>query len=359
MTYSRYGRIALIAIVAVIALAACGGGEAVSGADGDAVAQEVKPIRWKSSGHGPANDPSQIYHDELCDAITEASGGRLIIEPFVGGSIVPAYKEFDAVHEGVLDMAYTTPMYNLDKFPSAGLISSRPGGLPGEALRTWFNYGGGADLMNEMIADYNVITFPGALAPLPAEVFFHSKRKIETVADLQGLKARCMGDGGEILARMGAATVIIPGGDLYEAMTRGTIEAMEYSTLASNWNMNFQEVADYVILSPSRAPSDPQVFYFNKDSWDELPEDLQLLVQTFVDRYTQAQHEYLVAESIKAVEQFREYGNEVYTLPQEVADAINAEADEFYAEKAQDESPIFGEIYNSMRNWGVAYAAAN
>ena len=213
--------------------------------------------------------------------------------------------------------------------------------------------------MNEMIADYNVVTFAGALSPLPAEVFFHSQQRIDSVEDLQGLKARCMGDGGEILARMGAATVIIPGGELYEAMTRGTIEAMEYSTLASNWNMNFQEVAPYVILSPSRAPSDPQVFFFNKDSWDELPADLQLLVRTMVDRYTQAQHEYLVAESIRAVENFREYGNEVYTLPQEVADAINAEADAFYAERAASEEPLFGEIYNSMKDWGVAYATAN
>lgn len=358
MKVSRTLRIAIVLLGVLFVLGACGGGSSSTAAEGEAAAP-VEVIRWQSSGHGPANDPSQIYHDRLCEAITEASGGRLVIEPFVGGSIVPAYKEFDAIHEGVLDMGYTTPMYNLDKFPAAGLISSRPGGLPGEALRTWFNYGGGAELMNEMIKDYNVITFPGALAPLPAEVFFHSKVPIETVADLQGLKARCMGDGGEILARMGAATVIIPGGELYEAMTRGTIEAMEYSTLASNWNMNFQEVAEYVILSPSRAPSDPQVFYFNKDSWNDLPADLQLLVQTFVDRYTQAQHEYLVSESIRAVEEFRSYGNTVYTLPQEVADAISAEADAFYAEKAATESPLFGEIYNSMRDWGIAYAAAN
>jgi len=86
-------------------------------------------IVWKSSGHGPATDPSQIYHDKCCQAITEASGGRLTIKPFVGGSVVPAYKELDAVHEGVLQMCYTCPMYQLDKWSCAGLISSRPGGL--------------------------------------------------------------------------------------------------------------------------------------------------------------------------------------------------------------------------------------
>lgn len=320
-------------------------------------ADAPKKIVWKSSGHGPASDPSQIFHDECCKAITKASGGRLEVKPFVGGSIVPAYKELDAVHENILQMCYTCPMYNLDKWPAAGLISSRPGALAGEALRTWFNYGGGADLMNKMMEGYNGMTFPGALSPLPAEVFFHSKKRIDNLEDLKSLKARCMGDGGEILKRMGTATVIIPGGELYEAMKRGTIDAFEYSTLASNWNMHFNEVAKYVYISPSRAPSDPQVFFVNKEAWEELPDDLKLLVQTTVDRFTQAQHEYLVYESIQAVEKFEEAGCEVLKVPEEVEKALLAEADKFYAEKAEEEDPIFAEIYNSMKAYGEVYNA--
>ena len=318
-------------------------------------ADAPKKIVWKSSGHGPASDPSQIYHDKLCKAITEASGGRLEIKPFVGGSIVPAYKELDAVNDNVLQLCYTCPMYNLDKWPAAGLISSRPGALAGEALRTWFNYGGGADLMNKMMEGYNVMTFPGALSPLPEEVFFHSKVKIDSLDDLKKIKARCMGDGGEIMKRMGVATVIIPGGELYEAMKRGTIDAFEYSTLASNWNMHFNEVAKYVYLSPVRAPSDPQVFFVNKDAWNALPKDLQLLVQTMIDRFTQAQHEFLVYESILALDKFKAAGNEVLKIPADVNEALAAEADKFYAEKSKSESPIFAEIYDSMKKYGEAY----
>lgn len=314
-------------------------------------------IIWKSSGHGPASDPSQIFHDKLCHAITEATGGRLTVKPFVGGSIVPAYKEVDAIDQGVLQMGYSCPMYNLDKWPAAGLISSRPGGLPGEAMRTWFDYGGGADLLNKMMGDYNVMTFPGALAPLPEEVFFHSKVKLESLADLKGLKARCMGDGGEILKRMGAATVIIPGGQLYEAMQRGTIDAFEYSTLASNWNMHFNEVAPYVYLSPSRAPSDPQVIFINKKAFDELPDDLKMTVRAVVAKFTQDQHEYLVSESIKAVEKFKAAGNEVYKVPADIEQALQVEADKFYAEKSKSEEPIFAEIYDSMKKFGDAYNA--
>jgi len=314
-------------------------------------------IIWKSSGHGPATDPSQIYHDKLCEAITLASGGRLEVQAFVGGSVVPATQELNGVSEGVLDMCYTCPMYNLDKWPAAGLISSRPGGLPGEALRTWFNYGGGADLMNKMIEGYDVLTFPGALSPLPEEVFLHSKKEIKTVEDIKGLKIRAAGDGGEVLNRMGAAVVFLPGGELYEAMQRGTIDAFEYSTLASNWDMHFNEIAKYVILSPSRAPSDPQCFYVNKKSWEKLPEDLKRLVQDLIDKWTQAQQEFLVYESILALDKFKEYGCDVYRLPKEVEDALSSVAKQYYTEKAAKEDQIYRDILESMNAYWEAYSS--
>lgn len=345
--------IVIAAVLSVPLAVSCGGAKT----EAAAAAAPVEKIVWKSSGHGPASDPSQIYHDMVCKAITEASGGRLEVQPFVGGSIVPAYKELDAINENVLQMGYTCPMYNLDKWSAAGLISSRPGALPGEVLRSWFDFGGGADLMNKMMEGYNVMTFPGALSPLPAEVFFHSKKKLETMADIKGLKARCMGDGGEILKRLGAATVIIPGGEVYEAMQRGTIDAFEYSTLASNWNMHFNEVAEYVYLSPIRAPSDPQVFFVNKDAFNKLPADLQAIVKNVISNYTQLQHEYLIAESIKALESFKKAGNKVLKVPKVIEDAVAAEADKFYTEKSKTEKPIFAEIYESMKAYGIAYAA--
>jgi len=339
----------LVTVIAIIGLV-------IAGATFALAAGEEKAIIWKSSGHGPATDPSQIYHDLCCNAITKASGGRLIVKPFVGGSVVPATKELDAVNDGVLEMCYTCPMYNLDKWPAAGLISSRPGGLPGEALRTWFNYGGGAELMNKMMEGYNVITFPGALSPLPEEVFLHSKVNIRTVDNIKGLKIRASGDGGEILNKMGASVVFLPGGELYEAMQRGTIDAFEYSTLASNWDMHFNEIAKYVVLSPVRAPSDPQCFFVNKQAWEKLPDDLKQLVQDEIDKWTQAQHEYLVYKSIKAIDEFKNYGCEVYRLPTEVETSLSEVAKKYYAEKAAKETPIYNEILESMTNYWEAYS---
>ena len=309
-------------------------------------------IIWKSSSFGPATNYSQIHHDKACEAITQASGGRMEVKAFVGGSVVPETKELDAVLEGVLDLCYTCPMYNLDKWPAAGLISSRPGGLPGQYLTQWFDYGGGYQLMNKMMEGYNAMVMPGFLSPEPGEVFLHSKKKIETVADLKGLKIRTSGDGGEILARMGANPIFLPGGELYEAMQRGTIEAFEYAGLSTNWSMHFNEIAKYVIISPVRAPSDPHVWFVNKDSWEALPDDLKVLVQNVIARWTQEQQNFESHNDMDAIQNFRDAGCEVYNLPKEVEDALSREAVAFYKEKAAEESPIFGEILESMNAYG-------
>lgn len=320
-----------------------------------APAPEGKVITWKSSGHGPAADKSQVYHDRWAAAVTEASGGRLVIKSFVGGSVAPATEELDAIDTGVLQAGYTTPMYNTDKWAAAGLISSRPAGLAGEALRVWFNYGGGADLMNKMLGDFNAMTFPGALAPLPPEIFAHSTVPIRSLEDIKGLKMRTAGDGGAIIDRMGGSTIMLPGGEIVAAMQTGVIDAFEYSTPALNWDMAFQEIAKYVIFSEVRAPSDPQVFFVNKDAWAELPADLKILVQGLMDKWTQAEHEFLVYADIAATQRFIDYGNEVSHLPADIESALLAEAKKFYDEKAAKEPPIFREILESMRAFKTAY----
>ena len=122
--------------------------------------------------------------------------------------------------------------------------------------------------------------------------------------------------------------------------------------------MHFNEVAKYVYMSSSRAPSDPQVVFVNKEAWAALPEDLQLLVMSVVDRYTQAQHEYLVYEPILALDKFKNAGCEVIKVPKDIEDALTAESAKFYEEKSKKEKPIFEEIYSSMKKYGESYESA-
>ena len=116
--------------------------------------------------------------------------------------------------------------------------------------------------------------------------------------------------------------------------------------------MHFNEIADYVIISPVRAPSDPHVWFVNKDSWEALPDDLKVLVQNVLARWSQEQQNFESHNDMDAIQNFKDAGNDVYDLPKEVADAISKEAVAFYTEKAAKESPIFGEILDSMNDYG-------
>jgi TRAP-type C4-dicarboxylate transport system substrate-binding protein len=122
--------------------------------------------------------------------------------------------------------------------------------------------------------------------------------------------------------------------------------------------MHFNEIAKYVIISSVRSPSDPQVFFVNKKAWEKLPDDLKQLVQDEIDKWTQAQHEFLTYESIKAAKKFADYGNVVYRLPKEVEDALTAATEKFYKNKAAKEGPIYVEMLNSMDSYWKAYKEA-
>ncbi|MBN1856890.1 MAG: TRAP transporter substrate-binding protein DctP [Dehalococcoidia bacterium] len=364
---SRRVMVWLVSMVAVVALGllGCAPEAAPPAEEGTAPPaeeeeEEVTPaapsaetFSFKIQDSFDAANPAHIYAEKICDAVTAMSGGRLEFKSFTGGSIVAATKEMDAIDTKAIDGTYTCTMYNLDKWPEAGLFSARPGGLTAEAAPVWFQYYG-IDFINRMAEGYDVIAIPG-ICPQPPEVFALSKKDIKTVDDIKGLRMRTSGDGGEIMTRLGASVVFMPGGELYESMQRGVIDAFEYSSPSVNWAMSFQEIAEYQIFSATRAPSDPLVFYLNKSRWESLPADLQAIVLAAVQSVTREQQMWIDNDNIVATEKFRDFGCKMVHLPPDVERAVIDTANEFYAEKAMTGTPLYKEILESQ----VAFITAS
>jgi len=328
-----------------------GGGEAPEEEEeeeegGAPAAPSEETFSFKIQDSFDAANPAHIYAEKICDAVTDMSGGRLEFKSFTGGSIVAATKEMDAIDTKAIDGTYTCTMYNLDKWPEAGLFSARPGGLTAEAAPVWFEYYG-IDFVNQMAEGYDVIAIPG-ICPQPPEVFALSKVNIESVDDIKGLRMRTSGDGGEIMTRLGASVVFMPGGELYEAMQRGVIDAFEYSSPSVNWAMSFQEIAEYQIFSATRAPSDPLVFYLNESRWNELPADLQAIVRAAVQSVTREQQMWIDNDNIAATQKFADFGCKMVHLPPDVERAVIDTAMEFYEEKAATEGALYKAILDSQ-----------
>jgi len=167
---------------------------------------------------------------------------------------------------------------------------------------------------------------------------------------------RTSGDGGEVMTKLGASVVFMPGGELYEAMQRGVIDAFEYSCASTDWQMSFQEIAEYLIFSSVRAPCDPLVWYVNKDSWNGLDASLQAVVLNVIQATMREQQMWVENNNIEAIQGFRDFGCVLTHLPFDVEQAFLVAAEEFYAEKAAEAGPLFTEIVESQNSFCSAYA---
>ena len=214
------------------------------------------------------------------------------------------------------------------------------------------------ELMNKMMEGYDVHAI-SAVQTDPPEVWMMSSVPIKSINDLKGLKIRCMGDAGEILSRMGATVIFLPGGEVYESMETGVIDAFEFAPPSVNWSMGFQEIAKYVYFSETRAPLETVIFVVDNDAWEELPADLKQLVEDEVSAWTVRASIDIMVGSMEAVDKFKDYGCIVERIPDDVDQALFEEAQKFYGEKASKEAPIYSEILESQRAFMKTYVEYN
>jgi TRAP-type mannitol/chloroaromatic compound transport system substrate-binding protein len=271
----------------------------------------------------------------------------LKIDVYPAGAIVPATKEIDGIRTGALNIAHQSSAYNIHLFPAADLFDQMSGGLSNVQFMFWWSVGGGNELARKAYEPFGAY-YISQLLLSPEDFAYVKGFELKTLDDVKKLKMRTAGDGGAILAKMGASTVFLPGGEIYESMQRGVINAFEYSSAAIAWDVGFQEVMDNLYLSYSRAPCDCSHYQVRMEDWQALPDDLKELVwicfdQTRLDFYNNA-----VANDAVALQKFADYGVNVQKLPKEIEDAFLIAGEEFINDKMQGK-PLYTEVVESMR----------
>lgn len=305
-------------------------------------------IKWRLQGFAAAGDRNFFQAKRFAETVTALSGGRLVIEAFSAGAVIPVRKEYDAVIKGTIEAAHTPDGWWEPLFKHSTLFSARLGGGPtGVQQMLWDYAGGGRDLAHKMVKDLPV-KFIGPLTVHPAEVWAHTNKELKSLADLKGVKFRA---GAAIVVELfeglGASGVILSGAEVYEAMKRGVIDGFEWVTPSVNWSMGFQEIAKYVYLSPSRQPADRQSVWVTKAAWDKLTPDLQeLLVKTAEALVPQFFAESVVLDA-EALEKFKAYGNIILPVPKEIDEKLYKVAAEMY-EKKTAVDPLFKEVHDSL-----------
>jgi TRAP-type mannitol/chloroaromatic compound transport system substrate-binding protein len=217
-------------------------------------------------------------------------------------------------------------------------------------MYAWMTVGGGHELNLKSLEKFNVIVLKGSGFVEGAEIFCHSKKALANLADLKGLKFRTAGEGGAILERMGAQAIQLAGGEIYDALKRGVIDACEASGPNMNWSMAFQEVAPYLYLSPVRSPGLYCDLIFNKTAWQELPVDLKQIVESITRSESMRFYCEAVWKDAEALQKFKDYGNKVTILPKEIEAEMVKQASAFYDEMGA-KNPAAAEVLKSQRDF--------
>lgn len=274
--------------------------------------------------------------------------GRIDITLHPGGELVGYFDMLTALGEGVIDVAesYSAFFGGLD--PGFSALASGFGVFaiaePEDTI-TWMEYYGGRELYTKAYADYNV-QFVGTLVGAPEAIM--STKALRTIDDFKGLKIRTPGGlTTALFTSLGSAPVSMGGGEIYTALDTGLVDAAEWLTVRSDWDLGLHEVTDYVLFPSFHQPPTISDISVNMDEWNKLPDDLKAIFMAFVD---QTEKYYLysgLAASHQSLNDMIAYGLEHIVLPPAEMSKAQALARQA-AEEWRTKSPMAEEVISSQ-----------
>ncbi len=235
-------------------------------------------FNWKIVTTWPPNFP--IFHEgveRFAQEVAKMSNNRLRITVFAGGELIPPLQSFDAVSQGTVEMGHGAAYYWAGKIPAAQFFTAVPFGLNAQGMNAWMYYGGGRELWQEIYQPFNLMPLPMGNTGVQMGGWF--RKKIETANDLKGLKMRIPGLGGKVMAKAGVNPILLAGGEIYTSLERGNIDATEWVGPYHDLRLGLHRAAEYYYYPGWHEPGPTLELIINHQAWQQLPEDLQLIVE--------------------------------------------------------------------------------
>ncbi len=312
-----------------------------------AIAQSMPEIRWRlSSGFPKSLDTIYGAAEVFAKLVSEATDGRFQIQPFGAGEIVGAFQLADAVGNGTLAMGHTTSYYYVGKDPPFAFGTAIPFGLNTRQMNAWLYHGGGQDLLNEFYGKHGIYALPGGNTGTQMGGWF--RKEIKTVADLQGLKMRIGGLGGQVLAKLGVVPQQVPGGEIYPSLERGTIDAAEWVGPYDDEKLGFAKVAPFYYYPGFWEGCAGVHFFINQAKWNELPKHYKGAIQSAAGYTNIDMTAKYDARNPTALRRLIGAGAQLRPFSQEIMEAAFKAANEVYDEIGAKNAD-FKKVYDSYR----------
>ena len=322
-----------------------------------AAAQSKGPsYSWKMTTAWAGGPLMDIGAKAFAERLAFLSGGRMKIQVFPGGALGNPLKVSETVKNGVAEMGHTWMGYDWGADPTTVIFGGYAGSFNSEYMLHWLYEAGGAEMQKQYRDEkFGVVSIP--LFIRTAEVFLHSRKPVKTMDDLKGLKLRTAGAWLEMSKELGAAPVTTAGGDIYPALERGVIDAVEWGTLWENISPGFWKVAKYLIIPGVHQPTAPFELCINKDVWAKLSNDDRKLIELTAKLVTFETFTRIGHEDAKALDFFRKNGNEIVELDAEVQYAARDQGAR-WADKTKAGNAWFAKSLQSQRDFEALWKDA-
>ena len=306
-------------------------------------------VRWRLTSSFPKSlDTLFGVSDVIAAKVKAMSGGRFEITTHGPGELVPAFNTVDAIQNGTVEAAHTAPYYYFGKDETFALACAIPFGLNSRQMTAWYYDGNGLKLMREFYRQFNIVNFPAGNTGAQMGGWF--RKEIKSLADVKGLKFRTGGFSGRIWERIGGLGANIPGGEIYQALEKGTIDAAEWVGPYDDQKLGFYKVAPFYAY-PGYWEGGPQLeLHINSRAWDALSAENKAIIEAasaFGHVDLQAKYD---ARNPTALKELVSKGAKLFPFPKDVMDTAFKSSMEHYAELSA-KNPNWKKVYEDYANF--------
>ena len=303
----------------------------------------VKPVQaqdpWKLTSYVPVGSATwRTFHEPYLNTVHLLTDRKVHIKGYSVGVLAGFADGWKAVKKGTADvcMCFSGFIGNLD--PVNTVFAGLAGGMTSLAFTHWLRGGGGEKLWQDFRRETEGLQNWSMGGMGPSEIFMHSHKRVETIADLKGMKIRTTGAWASILKDLGASPTILAPGDIYTSLERKVIDATEWITPMSNIRMGLQKIAKYIIIPGVHQPTFSQEVVMRAKDFDKLPRDLQQKLTIAVRMAGYDSDLYQGIEDLKAMEKLRQGRNTWVRLDPSAKDAVTGFARKWTAAQAKKQA---------------------
>ena len=321
--------------------------------------EEAQTFTWKMVTTWPKNLPALgTAPEKFAELVDTMSAGRLNIKVYGAGELVGAMEVFDSVSSGAAEMGHGASYYWTGKAPVSALFTTVPFGMNAQEMNAWLAYGGGMELWRELYDPFDLIPFVCGNSGVQMAGWFNIE--INALEDLKGLKIRIPGLGAEVMKRAGAAPQLTPGAEIFTALQTGVIDATEWVGPYNDLALGLYQIAKYYYYPGWHEPNAAIELIVNKTAFEQLPDDLQKIVEVAAATVNQDMLNEFTARNNAALQTLLlEHDVQLRQLPQDVIDRLRTISLEVLDEVAKDD-PLalrivesYKQFYNDVRQWSA------